>query len=113
MRLIIAEKKSVATAICQTLGTDAARGDGYLRAGNDTIVTWAQGHLIDLATPAEYPDRDWAEWSLDTLPMDPGGHWEWKVSEDKGAALRELLPEADGFFGNGDLSRLPEVLAVR
>lgn len=86
MRLIIAEKKSVATAISQALGTDAARGDGYLRAGNDTIVTWAQGHLIDLATPAEYPDRDWAKWSLDTLPMDPGAHWEWKVSEDKGAA---------------------------
>ena len=100
MRLIIAEKKSVATAICQTLGTDAARGDGYLRAGNDTIVTWAQGHLIDLATPAEYPDRDWAEWSLDTLPMDPGGHWEWKVSEDKGAARQyrivdRLMHDAD------------------
>lgn len=34
------------------------------------------------------------------------------LSQRYGAALRELLPEADGFFGNGDLSRLPEVLAA-
>lgn len=45
-----------------------------------------QGHLVDLAAPNEYVDHDWAEWSLDTLPIDPTPAWRWNVSTEKGAA---------------------------
>ena len=70
MRLIIAEKHSVGQAIAQALGTHAEKHDGYLQVGDD-LVTWAQGHLVDLAAPDEYKDHDWDKWSLDTLPIDP------------------------------------------
>lgn len=84
MRLIIAEKHSVGQAIAQALGTHAEKHDGYLQVGDD-LVTWAQGHLVDLAAPDEYKDHDWDKWSLDTLPIDPTPAWQWKVSREKGA----------------------------
>ena len=84
MRLIIAEKHSVGQAIAQALGGRAEKHDGYLQVGDD-LVTWAQGHLVDLAAPDEYNDHDWGKWSLDTLPIDPTPAWQWKVSREKGA----------------------------
>ena len=84
MRLIIAEKHSVGQAIAQAIGGHAEKHDGYVQAGDD-LVTWAQGHLVDLAAPDEYKNRDWGKWSLDTLPIDPTPDWQWKVSREKGA----------------------------
>ena len=84
MRLIIAEKHSVGQAIAQALGGHAERYDGYIEVGDD-LVTWAQGHLVDLAAPDEYKDHDWGRWSLDTLPIDPTPDWQWKVGREKGA----------------------------
>lgn len=87
MRLVIAEKKSVATAIAQALCAAPVQRDGCYECGQ-LLVTWAQGHLIDLAMPEDYKDRDWRKWSLDTLPVDPSGHWRWKISEERGAGSR-------------------------
>jgi len=84
MRLIIAEKHSVGQAIAQALGGHAERHDGYIEVGDD-LVTWAQGHLVDLAAPDEYQGHDWGRWSLDTLPIDPTPDWQWKVGREKGA----------------------------
>ena len=84
MRLIIAEKHSVGQAIAQAVGGHAEKHDGYIQVGAD-LVTWAQGHLVDLAAPDEYKNHDWGKWSLDTLPIDPTPDWQWKVSRDKGA----------------------------
>lgn len=84
MRLIIAEKHSVGQAIAQAVGGHAEKHDGYIQVGDD-LVTWAQGHLVDLAAPDEYKNHDWGRWSLDTLPIDPTPDWQWKVSRDKGA----------------------------
>ena len=84
MRLIIAEKHSVGQAIAQALGGHAEKHNGYIEVGDD-LVTWAQGHLVDLAAPDEYKNHDWGKWSLDTLPIDPTPDWQWKVSRDKGA----------------------------
>jgi DNA topoisomerase-3 len=83
MRLIIAEKHSVGQAIAQAVGGHMEKHDGYVQVGDD-LVTWAQGHLVDLAAPDEYKDHDWDRWSLDTLPIDPTPDWQWKVSRDKG-----------------------------
>ena len=57
MKLVIAEKKSVATAIAQALCAAPVQRDGCYECGQ-LLVTWAQGHLIDLAMPfwMELPD---------------------------------------------------------
>lgn len=55
MKLVIAEKPSVANSIADVLGADK-RSDGY-RSGNGYIVSWCVGHLIELAEPASYGEK--------------------------------------------------------
>lgn len=68
MRLIIAEKPSVALDIARVLGSPQ-RHEGYVSVGHDTI-TWAYGHLVTLAPPDVY-NLAWKTWSWSTLPMLP------------------------------------------
>lgn len=103
MRLIIAEKHSVGQAIAQAVGGHAEKHDGYIQVGDD-LVTWAQGHLVDLAAPDEYKDHDWGKWSLDTLPIDPTPDWQWKVSRDKGADRQYKV--VAGLMRRGDVDTL-------
>ena len=49
MIALIAEKPSVAKDIARIIGA-TGRNDGYL-SGNGYMVTWAFGHLIQLAMP--------------------------------------------------------------
>jgi DNA topoisomerase-3 len=88
VRLVIAEKHSVAVAIAQALGTPVER-DGYIETDDGVMVSWAQGHLVELADPEAYEGEAWAsrEWSMDTLPVDPR-QWRWRVSGAKGASAR-------------------------
>ncbi len=66
--LVIAEKPSVARDLAKVLGKLANR-DGYLE--NDRyLVTWAIGHLVELAPPEEYNPQLKA-WSLSGLPIIP------------------------------------------
>lgn len=85
MRLIIAEKRSVGQAIADAIGGHIEHGNGCLTLP-DTVVTWAQGHLVELAEPGEYEDRSWGKWSMDGLPIDPDPDWQWTISRSKGAA---------------------------
>ena len=103
MRLIIAEKHSVGQAIAQAVGGHAEKHDGYIQVGGD-LVTWAQGHLVDLAAPDEYKNHDWGKWSLDTLPIDPTPGWQWKVSRDKGADRQYKV--VAGLMRRGDIDML-------
>jgi DNA topoisomerase III len=68
MRLVVAEKPSVARDIARVLGIPA-RGDGAFRGPSD-VVTWCIGHLVELEEPAAY-DPAWKRWRLETLPMLP------------------------------------------
>lgn len=68
MKLVIAEKPSVAMSIAGVIGA-RDRQDGYCK-GNGYIVTWCVGHLISSATPEEY-DSSYAKWELETLPILP------------------------------------------
>ena len=52
MIALIAEKPSVAKDIARIIGA-TQRNDGYL-SGNGYMVTWAFGHLIQLAMPEAY-----------------------------------------------------------
>ncbi|MCL2775410.1 MAG: DNA topoisomerase 3 [Oscillospiraceae bacterium] len=68
MRLIIAEKPSVGRELAGVVGAKE-RKDGYI-SGNGYIVTWAIGHLTELAAPEEY-DEKFKAWKLETLPVIP------------------------------------------
>ena len=87
LRLVIAEKRSVAFAIAQALG-NIGQGDGYVSAGG-ALISWAQGHLVELADPEAYSDMPWSErkWSMESLPIDPKT-WRWELSGAKDAAQR-------------------------
>ncbi|MDA8233619.1 MAG: DNA topoisomerase 3 [Clostridia bacterium] len=68
MKLIIAEKPSVARDISKVLGSFATR-NGYLESPQ-YIITWAIGHLVELAQPEDY-DSGLKRWSLGSLPIIP------------------------------------------
>ena len=58
MKVILAEKPSVAKDIARVLGVKTKK-DGYME-GNGYQVTWAFGHLISLADPGVYgPTTRW------------------------------------------------------
>ena len=54
MELVIAEKPSVAQSIAAVLGA-TQRKDGYLE-GNDYLVSWCVGHLVELVQPESYEE---------------------------------------------------------
>jgi DNA topoisomerase III len=68
MRLIIAEKPSVGRDIASALGSHR-KGKGAL-TGNGWTVTWALGHLAELAPPDAYGEQ-YKKWRLETLPILP------------------------------------------
>ncbi|MDD2649408.1 MAG: DNA topoisomerase 3 [Eubacteriales bacterium] len=71
MKLIVAEKPSVAAQIAAVVGATSKK-PGFIH-GNDYIVTWCFGHLIELATPEEYAP-ELKVWSLTTLPIIPDNY---------------------------------------
>lgn len=68
MKVIIAEKPSVARDIAAIVGADN-RKDGYLE-GNGYAVTWAFGHLIALAMPEQYGITGFQKENLPILPLE-------------------------------------------
>jgi DNA topoisomerase III len=68
MRLIVAEKPSVGRDIASALGRHR-KGKGAL-TGDGWIVTWALGHLAELAPPDAYGEQ-YKKWRLETLPILP------------------------------------------
>lgn len=74
MKLVIAEKPSVAMTIAKVLGVRDKK-QGYI-TGNGYIVSWCVGHLVSLAKPEEYDER-YAKWSKSDLPILPD---KWKLS---------------------------------
>ncbi|MGM8361902.1 DNA topoisomerase [Flavobacterium sp. ARAG 55.4] len=66
MKVVIAEKPSVAREIASLLGA-IEKKDGYL-TGNGYCVTWAFGHLVTLAMPEEYGVSGFQRETLPILP---------------------------------------------
>lgn len=52
MRLVIAEKPSVAMALASVIGARSRR-DGFVE-GNGYLVSWCVGHLVGLCDAADY-----------------------------------------------------------
>jgi DNA topoisomerase III len=68
MRLIVAEKPSVGRDIASALGRHR-KGKGAL-IGDGWTVTWALGHLAELAPPDAYGVQ-YKKWRLESLPILP------------------------------------------
>lgn len=67
MRLFIAEKPELGRAIAEGLDGNYKNGEGHIQKGNN-IVTWAFGHILELAKPEEY-DEKYKLWKLEDLPL--------------------------------------------
>jgi DNA topoisomerase-3 len=92
MKLVIAEKPSVARDLARVLGAGSKR-DGALE-GADLVITWCIGHLVELDDPASY-DPAWKAWRMDLLPMVPASFRlrARKEGHDQWAVVRRLLQE--------------------
>ena len=77
MKLVIAEKPSVAMALASVLGA-RTRKDGYVE-GNGYIVSWCVGHLVGLCDASEY-DEKYKKWRYEDLPIVPEC-WKHKILE--------------------------------
>ena len=86
MELVIAEKPSVAQSIAAVLGA-TQRKDGYLE-GNEYLVSWCVGHLVELAQPESYEEA-WKKWSYESLPIIPQ-EWQHEVKSDTKAQYQIL-----------------------
>ena len=68
MKLVIAEKPSVAISIAKVIEANKKK-DGYYE-GNGYRVSWCVGHLIQMANPDAY-DEKYAKWNMADLPIIP------------------------------------------
>lgn len=92
MKVIIAEKPSVAQGIASVVGA-RQRKDGYL-TGDGYAVTWAFGHLVGLAMPESYGFSGFRREHLPILPQEfrlvPRQVREGKVYKDDPGVVRQL-----------------------
>ena len=106
VKLILAEKPSVARDIARVVGATGRR-DGYLEGGGYRVA-WSLGHLLELREPHEY-DPAWKRWAAEHLPMLPE---ELKLRPIRKTAahlrrLKELMraPDIDGIINGCDAGR--------
>jgi DNA topoisomerase-3 len=111
MKVVLAEKPSVAREIAAVLGAKARR-DGYFE-GRGYQITWALGHLATLKEPEDY-DPALKPWSLATLPIVPE-RFGLKRIEDAGArkqfaVVQRLFRAADELIAATDAGREGELI---
>lgn len=111
MRVVVAEKPSVARDLARVLGA-TRKAEGFLE-GNGLRVTWCHGHMAELEEPAHY-DAAWKRWSLDTLPMVPESFALRlrKNAKDQFAVLKKLLrdPATEDVVNACDAGREGELI---
>ncbi len=94
MRLIIAEKPSVAESIAKVLGVTNNK-NGYIM-GNGYIVSWCVGHLVSLASADTYHVK-YSKWNDKDLPIIPQ-EWQYTVNistKKQFEVLKELMSKKE------------------
>lgn len=94
MKLIIAEKPSVAAAYAAALGATNKK-DGYYE-GNSLLVSWCIGHLVSLAEAGAYGEN-YKKWRYEDLPILPEP-WQYVLSpgkEKQFSILQSLMERKD------------------
>ena len=124
MKLIIAEKPSLARNIVAGISGEMKKENGYF-IGNDYIVSWAFGHLFSLADIESYSDKpnESRGWTLDNLPCFPESFkFELKKADGKREVdagvkrqfgiLEKLCnrPDVDAIVNAGDADREGEII---
>lgn len=103
MRIIIAEKPSVAKSIAAVVGANNKK-DGYME-GNGYAVTWAFGHLVGLAMPEHYGIEGFKRENLPILPAEfkllPRQVKEGKEYKNDPGVMKQLKIIKE-LFGRGD-----------
>ena len=118
MRLFIAEKPSLGKAIAAQLPGQKKPNRTHIQCGSD-IVTWAFGHLYELAEPDAYLPANLPtngsgkkRWRLEDLPIMPQA-WQ-KVAKssakDQLASIKALLKDASEVVNAGDPDREGQLL---
>ena len=118
MRLFIAEKPSLGKAIAAQLPGQKKPSRTHIECGSD-VVTWAFGHLLELAEPDFYLSADVPvngsgkkKWRLEDLPIIPT---DWKKiaktsAKEQLTAIRTLLKNAGEVVNAGDPDREGQLL---
>ena len=111
MRVVLAEKPSVARELAAFLGA-SKKCEGYFE-GKGYQVTWALGHLATLKEPQDY-DPGLKKWSLASLPIVPD-RFGLKVIADGGArkqfgVIQRLFRTADSLIAATDAGREGELI---
>ena len=111
MKLIIAEKPSVAKSIASALGVKSG-ADGSFQ-GNGYIVSWCVGHLVSPMDAAGY-NENFKKWRYDDLPILPEP-FRYVIAPGKEAAfenLRTLInrPDVDTVVNACDAGREGELI---
>ena len=94
MKLVIAEKPSVAQSLAKVIGANQKK-DGYME-GNGYIVSWCVGHLIELANPEHY-DEKYKKWRKEDLPIFPApfSHQVTASTKKQYQVLKDLMKRSD------------------
>lgn len=111
MKLIIAEKPSVAKSIALALGAKS-RADGFYE-GNGLLVSWCVGHLVSPMDAGSYDER-FKKWRYDDLPIlpEPFRYVLAPGKEDAFENLRALMdrPDVDTIVNACDAGREGELI---
>src|SRR5690348_5351387 len=67
--LVVAEKPSVGRDLASALPGKFDKDEGFLES-DEYVITWAVGHLVQLADPEEY-DEKFKKWKMADLPIVP------------------------------------------
>lgn len=101
MRVILAEKPSVARDIARVLGANESHKDKGFISGNGYAITWAFGHLVEIAQP-EAMNQSWGKpWKAESLPLTPTS-WRYEVLPDKQAQFENIRK----LFNDGETSEI-------
>ncbi|MFD0051924.1 DNA topoisomerase III [Actinomycetes bacterium NPDC127524] len=117
MKLIIAEKPDQGLTLSKQFKTK--KHLGYIEIlpnelfGEGAFVTWAVGHLCQLAAPEKY-HSEWKKWSLETLPIIPE-RFQYEVTKSKAKQfniVKSLIrkPEVKEIIHAGDAGREGELI---
>lgn len=120
MKLIIAEKPSLARNICSALGKFTKKGSYFMN--EQYIVTWVFGHLFSLADIEHYNPNPEGRWTLKNLPCFPE-KFEFELRRDKDGkpdtgvlnqfnVIKELChrDDVDTIVNAGDSDREGEII---
>jgi DNA topoisomerase III len=98
--LVIAEKPSVGQDLARVLKGPFQKGEGWLE-GPDHVITWAVGHLVQLAEPDEY-DPKFKRWKMDDLPIVPE-HFKLIVRDERSRKQMSVVTKQIGRDDIGDV----------